>query len=104
MLRVLKFALFAATILSPIYAQNAPSPAPLPQAMQSAIDRIIAGDGQPRVVLQNPASSTICSAPLLEMHVDRSDRFSMRTTLPASTDDRMPNTHGPAPACEQTGR
>jgi hypothetical protein len=104
MRRVLKMVLFAATVLSPVYAQNAPSPAPLPQAMQSAIDRIIAGNGQPRVVLQNPASATICSAPLLDMHVDHPDRFSMRTTPPASTEDRMPSTRGPAPACEQTSR
>jgi len=104
MRRVLQISLLAAAILSPVYAQNAPSPAPLPQAMQGAIDRIIAGDGQPHGLLRNPASSTICSVPLLEMHVDRPDRFSMRTTPPASTDDRMPSTRGPAPACEQTGR
>src|ERR1700723_2070368 len=102
MRRVLEIVFFAATILSPVYAQNAPSP--LPQAIQGAIDRIIAGAGQPRVVLQNPPSSTICSAPLLEMHTEGPDRFSMRTAPPPATDDRMPSTRGPAPACQQTGR
>jgi hypothetical protein len=96
MRRWLKISLIAATILSPVYAQNAPSPAPLPPAMQSAIDRLAKGGGaieEHRINLQNPPRANLCSVPLLEMHVDRPDRFSMRTSLPGST-----------PACEQTGR
>jgi hypothetical protein len=102
MRRLLKISLFAATILSPVYAQDAPSPAPLPPAMQSAIDRLVKGGGmeQHRVVLQNPLQAEICSVPLLEMHVDRPDRFTMRTAPTPATGDRMPSTHGPAPACE----
>ena len=74
--------------------------------MQSAIDRMVKAGvmGNTASILQNPRQPTICSVPLLEMHVDRPDRFSMRTAPPPATDDRMPGTRGPAPACEQTGR
>jgi hypothetical protein len=104
---LLRISFFAATILSPVYAQNAPSPAPLPPAMQSAIDRLAKGGSaieEHTVVLQNRPGANICSVPLVELRIDHPEQFSMRTAPPATTADPMPHTQGPAPPCDQTGR
>ncbi|MGA2878517.1 MAG: hypothetical protein ABSG13_06170 [Bryobacteraceae bacterium] len=105
---LLKIALFMATVLSPVYAQNASSP-DLSPPIRSAIDRIIKGDAAASgpVVRHNPppaallSSAQICSVPLLEMHVDKPEQFSMRTIPPPATGDPMPRTNGPAPPCVQ---
>src|ERR1700733_520261 len=107
MRHLLKIALFVATILSPVYAQNAAAP-DLSAPIRSAIDRIIKGDtaNSGRVVLQNPpaaamlSSAQICSIPLLEMRVVP-EQFTMRTAPPPNTNDPMPRTNGPAPSCAQ---
>ena len=106
MRRLLKIALFAATILSPIFGQNAASPE-LSAPIRSAIDRIIKGDTATsgRVVLQNAppaallAQTDVCSVPLLEMRVDKPEQFTMRTAPPPATGGQMPHTNGPAPPC-----
>jgi hypothetical protein len=106
--RLLKIALFAATILSAGYAQNAASP-DLSAPIRSAIDRIIKGDAAAsgRVLLQNPppaallAQTDVCSVPLLEMRVDKPEQFTMRTAPPPVTRDPMPRTNGPARPCAQ---
>jgi hypothetical protein len=73
--------------------------------MQSAIDRLAKGDVlERRVVFQNPPLAATCSVPLLEMHVENPQRFTVRTVTPAAIDERMPHTQGPAPACEQGTR
>jgi hypothetical protein len=103
---LLKIALFTATILSPGYAQNAASP-DLSAPIRNAIDRIIKGGtaNSGRVVLQNPtpaallAQTDVCSVPLLEMHVDKPEQFTMRTAPPRATGDQMPHTNGPARPC-----
>jgi len=103
MRRVRNVCLFAATILSPVFAQDASPPAPLPPAMQSAIDRLAKGgvSGEEyRVVLQNPPpANNVCSVPLLEMHVENRQRFTMQTVPAPAIDGRMPRVHGPAAAC-----
>jgi hypothetical protein len=102
--RLLKIALFAATILSPGYAQNAASP-DLSAPIRSAIDRIIKGDAGASgpMVLQNPPpealSSQTCSIPLLEMHIDKLEQFTRRT--PSRLLRPIPLTNGPAPPCSQ---
>ena len=104
--RLLKIALFAATILSPVFAQNAASP-DLSAPIRSAIDRIIKGDtgASGRIVLQNPppaallAQTDVCSVTLLEMRVNKPEQFTMRTAPPPATNDAMPRTTGPAPPC-----
>jgi hypothetical protein len=106
---LLKFSLLAATVLSPFYAQSAKSPDALPPAMQGAIDRVIKGDpASGRIIFQNPASTALvspaetCSVPLLEMHIDPAERFTMRTAPAHAINDPMPRAHAPAPACDQT--
>lgn len=103
--RLIEISFFAATILSPVCAQNAP-PTPLPPAMQSAIDRLAKGDGVGKnsVVFQNAPPVETCSVPLLELQVDHPERFTVRTVPPAAIDRRMPRTQGPAPVCGQTAR
>jgi hypothetical protein len=106
--RWLKIALFAATILSPVFAQDAASP-DLSAPIRSAIDRIMKGDAATsgRVLFQNPppaallALTDVCSVPLLEMRVDEQEQFTMRTAPPRATGDQMPNTNGPARPCLQ---
>jgi len=100
MRRLHTLSLFAATILSPVYAQDTPPPAPLPPAMQSAIDRMIKGAPQQQVTLPI-APATACSGPLAAMHIDRPERFTMRTAPPPAIDDPMPRVHAPAPPCDQ---
>jgi hypothetical protein len=105
---LLSVPLLAATLLGPVYAQDTPSPAPLPRAMQNAIDRIAKGAaaterpvifrGAPPIQLSSPAP--VCSVPLLGMHVDNPERFSIQTVAPPAIDSRMPRTTGPAPPCE----
>lgn len=104
---LLGVSLLAAALLGPLFAQDAPSPAPLPQAMQNAIDRIAKGAaaadrrvnfrGTPPIQLLSPAP--VCSVPLLEMHVDHPEWFSIQTVTPPAIDSRMPRTTGPAPPC-----
>jgi len=108
MRRLLSVPLFAATLLGPAFAQDAPSPAPLPQAMQNAIDRIAKGAsaadrrvnfrGTPPIQLSSPAP--VCSVPLLGMHVDHPEWFSIQRVTPPAIDSRMPRTAGPAPPCD----
>ena len=110
MRRALQIGLFAATVMGSVYAQDAPAPAPLPQAMQSAIDRIAKGSaaGQHAVVFPQRVlngvpvpAEMICSVPLREMQVISPGRFSMRSVPPPGTGDPMPRTNGPAPPCAQ---
>jgi hypothetical protein len=104
--RLSKIALIVAVILSPVYAQNAASP-DLSAPIRNAIDRITKGDTSTsgRVLLQNPlpvaflAQTDVCSVPLLEMHVDKPEQFTMRTAPPPATGGQMPHTNGPAPPC-----
>jgi|ERR1700722_10654714 hypothetical protein len=100
--------LVAATLLGPVFAQDTPAPAPLPKAMQNAIDRIAKGAaaaehpvifrGAPPVQLSSPA--LVCSVPLLGMHVDHPEWFSIQRVTPPAIDSRMPRTTGPAPPCD----
>jgi hypothetical protein len=102
-----KIVFFAATILSPVFAQSAASPPDLPPAMRSAIDRLLKGPSVtgPKIVLGSPSAaalfspSEICSVPLLEMRIDHPEQFSMRTAPPHAVEDPMPRAHAPAPPC-----
>ena len=100
MRRLHTLSLFAATILSPVYAQDTPPPAPLPPAMQSAIDRMVKGTPLRQVTLPI-APATVCSVPLLAKHIDHPEWFTLRTAPPPAIDDRMPRAHAPAPPCDQ---
>jgi hypothetical protein len=64
MVSVLKIILFAATILSPVYAQNA-APPDLSQPIRSALDRLIKGTatGDPMPRVQAPAPPCTPAAP-----------------------------------------
>ncbi len=100
MRRLLTISFFAATIMSPVYAQNTPPPAPLPPAMQNAIARMVKGTPQQQVTLPI-APATVCSVPLLAMRIDHPERFAMQTVPPPTIDDPMPQAHAPAPPCDQ---
>jgi len=77
--------------------------------MQGAIDRLIKGAGPGERPLL-PGRSTaalmapveICSVPLLEMHINSPEQFTMRTVPPPAIDDNMPRAQAPAPPCDQT--
>jgi len=117
--RLFKISLIVASVLSSLDAQNAPSPAPLPPAMRSAIDRLTKKAAVEKRALRFPNPQTtllltptnpeyrdnslteICSVPLIEMHIDNPERFTMLTVpLPASQ-DRMPLAQMPAPPCDR---
>ncbi len=111
--RVFRISLLAASGLSSINAQNVSSPAPLPPAMRSAIDRLTksAALKKPQATLfvtpTNPqfrdnSTTEICSVPLIEMHIDNPERFTMLTVEPPANQDRMPLAQMPAPPCRGT--
>lgn len=104
MRRLVEISLFAAAILSPLYAQDAAPQAPLPQPLRGAIDRLIQGGAaQPGItVFKGRYPAEICSVPLLEMHVENPKAFAMRTIPPPATGDQMPVAHAPAPPCKPT--
>jgi hypothetical protein len=103
MRRLVKIICLAAAVLISAYAQDAPAPAPLPPALRSAINRLATGDRSgPVLELRGtvPAPAATCSVPLLEMHIDHPERFTMRTAPPPSVSDPMPRVLAPAPRCK----
>jgi hypothetical protein len=104
MRRLVEISLFAAAVLSSIYAQEAAPQTPLPQPIRNAIDRLIQGGAaQPRItVFEGGYPAEICSVPLLEMHVQNPQAFALRTIPPPATGDQMPVAQAPAPPCKPT--
>ncbi len=100
MSRLLRFSWVAAAILVPVYAQDTDAPAALPPALQDAIHRIVTGK-QETPILQLPAAAPACSVPLLEMHVDHPEQFTMQTAPSPAIADSMPRAHAPAPPCKE---
>jgi hypothetical protein len=90
--RLFKISLCIAAALSSVAAQNASPPAPLPPAMRSAIDRLTKGTAAGKRVfhfaaptnpeLRDKSLREICSVPLVEMHIDNPERFTMLTATP----------------------
>jgi hypothetical protein len=109
--RLFKICLCIAAALSSVAAQNASPPAPLPPAMRSAIDRLTKGTAAGKRVfhfaaptnpeLRDKSLREICSVPLVEMHIDNPERFTMLTATPPAIQDRMPLAQMPAPPCER---
>jgi hypothetical protein len=100
--RLAKILLFAAAIPGAVFAQAASSQPPLPPAMQSAINRIVAGTPNPPAIqLHNPPAAGACSIPLLEMRVDHPERFPIQTAPAPKTGDVMPSSQGPSPPCNE---
>src|SRR5258708_38541867 len=95
--RLFKISLIVASVLSSLDAQNAPSLAPLPPAMRSAIDRLTKKAAVEKRALRFPNPQTtllltptnpeyrnnsiteICSVPLIAMHIDHPARITMLT-------------------------
>jgi hypothetical protein len=100
MSRLLRFSLLAAAISVPVYAQDTNAPSALPPALQDAIHRIVTGKQQPPI-LQLRAAAPACSVPLLEMHIDHPEQFTMRTAPSPTIADSMPRAHAPAPPCNE---
>ena len=118
--RLFKISLIVASVLSSLDAQNAPSPAPLPPAMRSAIDRLTKKAAVEKRALRFPnpqatllltptnpeyrdnSITEICSVPLIEMHIDNPERFTMLKVQPPADQDRMPLAQMPAPPCGPT--
>ncbi len=48
-----------------------------------------------------PPDGQVCSAPLLEMQIDRPERFTMLRVAPGPSVDRMPRAIAPAPPCQR---
>jgi len=81
--------------------------------MRSAIDRLTksAALKKPQATLfvtptnpqfRNNSITEICSVPLIEMHIDNPERFTMLTVEPPANQDRMPLAQMPAPPCRGT--
>jgi hypothetical protein len=104
-------ALFIAFATASLAAQDSSSK--LAPPIQQALDRIAKGDSWGQGAQSTWARSTVtavqppqfslppepvCSVPLIEMHVDKPQRFTIQQVAPPSTGDRMPMV-APAPAC-----
>src|SRR5258708_2846561 len=114
-----KLSLCLATAVGFLHAQNVSSPTPLPPAMRGAIDRLVKrnavdkngiGFQRPQATLfaapTNPefldkSLAETCSVPLIEMHIDNPERFTMLTVPTPATQDRMPLAQMPAPPCDR---
>jgi hypothetical protein len=101
MRRPVKIICLAAAALISAYAQDAPAPAPLPPALQSALNRLALGIGNgPAAEFRGNPRATTCSVPLLDMRIDHPEQFTMRTAPPLPVSDSMPHALAPAPPCD----
>ncbi len=93
-------------------AQSLAPPAPkLPRSMEQALALIGRGEVRPgagmgptAVLLPGVPDTGVCSVPLLEMQIDRPERFTMQTVKPSPQSDAMPVAALPAPPCDSAKR
>ncbi len=94
---------FSAT-LTLLLAQNPATPDPkLPPAMQQALDRILKQQPNPvdfRSAAPATTSTSVCSVPLIETHIDHPERFRMPQATAAPIHDSIDTAPMPAPPCQ----